>query len=464
MVKRLMIAGTGSGCGKTTVTCALLAALVSLEQSISSFKCGPDYIDPMFHKKITGIESRNLDIFLMGEAGVNFSLAQQSKGQEIAVLEGVMGIYDGLGSGSFASSNHISTLTATPAILVVNAKGSALSICALIKGFLEFEPNNIQGIILNNISESMFNFYQQLIEERLPTKVIGFLPQLPGAQFASRHLGLITAAEINDLKAKIKLLKEAALKYIDITALLEIAAQAPPLNCQADYLLPQAANNQPTIYITDDEAFCFYYQDNHDLLQKLGAKLKFFSPLNDRALPADADGLILWGGYPELYAAKLAQNTSMKQSLTAAITAGLPVYAECGGFVYLQQSLTDLQGNRQQMLGVLPGDIRMTSKLQNFGYYELTAQRSNLLCQAGDKINAHFFRYSESDCEGDCFLARKANGKQFPCIVASNNIFAGYQHLHFWGNPAFAKQFVKACAEYKRGAKPDGPNNQPTGN
>ena len=467
-VGRLMIAGTNSGSGKTTVTTALLAALASLGLNVVSFKCGPDYIDPMFHQKATGIESRNLDIFLMGQSGVQFAVQHHSAGHDIAVLEGVMGFYDGLGNTSEASSHQVSQITHTPVILVVNAKGTALSVCATIQGFLDFEENNIRAVLLNGISSASYAFYRSLIEERLGIQVIGYLPNIPGAYLESRHLGLVTADEISDIQTKIALLREQALQSLDIPALLSIAAEADDYVYDEDFLTAAvevdaskrlgvqravaelvAASKPLRIGISQDKAFCFYYQDNHDLFKALGAELVYFSPLTDQQLPEDICGLILWGGYPELYAEQLAQNHSLQQSLRAAIAGGLPVYAECGGFMYLQQSLVDMSGQAHQMLGVLPGCTRMTDRLQDFGYYTIQAKRDNLLCAAGDSINAHFFHHSVSDAQGDCFIARKHNGQSFDCIVAEGNIFAGYQHLHFWGNRRFAVSFLQACLEYR---------------
>jgi cobyrinic acid a,c-diamide synthase len=462
-----MIAGTSSGCGKTTISCALLAALSSMGKDLVSFKCGPDYIDPMFHKKTSGVESRNLDVFLMGEQAVKYCLAHHSEGREIAVLEGVMGLYDGLGSGSYASSNHVSLLTNTPVILAVNAKGASLSLCAIIKGFMEFETNNIRGVILNNVSESLYLFYKAMIEERLNIRVIGFMPHIPEAQIESRHLGLITADEITDIKEKLHALGECAIKSIDMEALLDIASGAGPLDCEAFYLPVLKNDNTVKLYIAHDKAFSFWYEDNHDLFTALGAEIRFFSPIRDNSLPDDADGLVLWGGYPEIYAKELEANIDMRRSLKSAIESRLPVYAECGGFMYLQQRLTvysaeirqdrgsppDLQGDTYEMIGVLPGSIKMTQKLQNFGYYEIKAQKDNLMCKEGDTINAHFFHHSVSDNEGDCFNAVKQNSNSFPCIVSEGNIFAGYQHLHFWGNPDFAVNFINECVRYRREAK-----------
>jgi len=451
MSKRVMIAGTGSGCGKTTITCALLAALASSGKDVVSFKCGPDYIDPMFHEKATGVKARNLDIFLMGEGGVKDCLSRNARGRDVAVLEGVMGFYDGLGGGSVNSSNHISLLTGTPVVLIVNAKGAALSVCAAIKGFLEFEENNISGVILNDVSESAFDFYKKMIEERFDIGVLGFMPHIPEVKIESRHLGLVTAGEIADIKEKINVLEEYAKKCVDMERLLHIAGQAGALDCRHGFLHIVPVARGVKLYIALDEAFSFWYEDNSELLEALGAEVRFFSPLHDKGLPEDADGLVLPGGYPELYGQALENNSGMRDSLKHAIENGLPVYAECGGFVYMQRQLTDFMGRTHEMLGALPGNVKMTDRLQNFGYYRIEAQEENMLCGVGDGINAHFFRCSVSDSEGDRFIAVKHGGKSFSCIVAEGNVFAGYQHLHFLGNPDFAKKFIKTCSEYSDG-------------
>jgi cobyrinic acid a,c-diamide synthase len=389
----------------------------------------------------------------MGEESVKHCLAHHREGREIAILEGVMGLYDGLGSGSYASSNHVSLLTDTPVILVVNAKGASLSLCAMIKGFIEFEKNIIYGVILNNVSESLYHFYKSMIEERLNIRVIGFMPHIPEAQIESRHLGLVAPNEISSLKEKIHVLGECAKKSIDMDMFLDIAKGAKPID-RKPFNLPKLKDDYTAkLYVANDEAFSFWYEDNHDLFTALGAEIRFFSPIHDRSIPDDADGLVLWGGYPEVYAKKLEANISMRCSLKSAMESGLPVYAECGGFMYLQQRLTDLQGISYEMVDILPGSTKMTKKLQNFGYYEIEAQRDNLLCKKGDTINAHFFHHSVSDSEGDCFNAVKQNGKSFPCIVSEKNVFAGYQHLHFWGNSDFAVNFVNECIRYRREVK-----------
>jgi cobyrinic acid a,c-diamide synthase len=234
---------------------------------------------------------------------------------------------------------------------------------------------------------------------------------------------------------------------------LDISEKAEPFDYMPDFLPIEKSDCNIKLYIAYDEAFSFWYEDNHDLFKALGAGINFFSPLHCKSLPEDADGLVLWGGYPEVFAKALEENTYIKASLKSAIQAGLPVYAEGGGFMYLQQTLMDMQGNNYKMLGVLPGKVKMTNRLQNFGYSEIEALKDNLLCKAGEKINAHFFHHSVSDSEGNCFKAVKRSGASFSCVVAEANIFAGYQHLHFWGNSVFAENFINACFKYRKGEK-----------
>ncbi|NLY46677.1 MAG: cobyrinate a,c-diamide synthase, partial [Tissierella sp.] len=334
---RFMIAGTGSGCGKTTMICAVMKGLLNKGLKVNSFKSGPDYIDPMFHSKITGTKSRNLDMFLCGENVVKQLFAENSKDCDISIVEGVMGFYDGLGMDTTDySSNDLSNKTNTPVVLVVNARGMALSLVALIKGFIEFNENQIKGILLNGVSPAMFPRYKEMIEKQLDIKVLGFMPNLPEAAIESRHLGLITADEIEDLRHKIDILGENAAKYIDLEALKEIASSSPEIEYEKISIEKVGSTR---IAIAKDNAFCFYYEDNLDLLKKLGVELIPFSPLKDKSLPKDIDGIIIGGGYPELYTDKLSNNTSMLESIRAAYNNKLPIYAESGGFMYLGSTI-----------------------------------------------------------------------------------------------------------------------------
>ncbi len=445
---RILIAGTSSGCGKTTVTCAVLAALKRLNKNVVSFKCGPDYIDPLFHRKATEVDSFNLDSYLMGEDGVWESLRFHSRDRDIAIIEGVMGLYDGIGKGSQSSSNHLAQVTGTPTVLVVNTRGMALSVCAEIQGFLSLERNNIVGVILNQTESAMYPYYKEMIESRIPVKVVGFLPAMPEINFESRHLGLVTADEIPNIRQKIAALGENALKSIDLETFIELAAGAVPPRISEPVHRPEQRPPVVRIYVAHDEAFCFYYEDNHRILRESGAKLCFFSPLHDSCIPDDADGLIFWGGYPELHGEELAANTSLQQNIRAKHELGLPIYAECGGFMYMFERLVDKQSEKHSMLGIVDGETFMTDRLQQFGYIELESRQDNMLCKKGAKIRAHSFHYSSATNEGNDFTARKANGTgSFSCIHATENLFAGYPHLHFGGNRQLAVNFVTACLE-----------------
>ncbi len=466
---RIMIAGTGSGCGKTTVTCGILKALINRNIKTSAFKCGPDYIDPMFHTEIISTKSRNLDAFLCGENAVKYLFAKNSENTDISVVEGVMGFYDGLGNDGSYSSYSISKHTGTPVVLVVNGKGMSLSIAAMVKGYADFMPNNIKGIIINAVSPETYPMYKHMIEEHAQLKVLGFLPRLPEAMIESRHLGLVTASEIENLKQKLNVLADNVEKYIDIDGVIKLAQTAPPLEYEGinankqNLACTKLCNRQKpsnintfikckkytcNIAVAKDSAFCFYYQDSLELLELLGAKLTFFSPLHDEALPENISGLILGGGYPELYAKELSQNKSMLRDIKKAVNKGIPTYAECGGFMYLQQAITDMKGNNYPMVGVIKGSSTLQKKLSRFGYSTLKAKKDNLLCLKGDSFNVHEFHYYDSDNNGDDFEAAKPNSeKKWDCIFATDTLFAGYPHMHFYGNIDCAKRFMQKCSE-----------------
>jgi len=442
---RVMIAGTGSGCGKTTITCGILKALARRNLKTAAFKCGPDYIDPMFHTKIIGTESRNLDTFLCGENAAKYLFDRNGESADISIVEGVMGFYDGLGNDDSHSSNELGRITGTPAILVINPAGMSLSIAAMIKGYTDFMPNNIKGIIINSVSEELYPMYKGMLQEHLPLKVLGFLPPLPEAGIESRHLGLVTADEIDNLQHKISVLADNVEKYIDLDGLLELAGTAMPF----EYTKIDISEKYPCrIAVAKDQAFCFYYRDSLELLEQLGAELVFFSPLQDKALPENISGLILGGGYPELYTKELSENKSMLMDIKKAVNNGMPAYAECGGFMYLQQAISDMNGNSFPMVGVIEGRSTLQNRLSRFGYAELKAKRDNLFCTGGDCINAHEFHYYDSENNGDAFVAEKPDsGVGWDCIFATDTLFAGYPHIHLYGNIGFAKRFAQKCSE-----------------
>ena len=443
-VPRLVLAGTNSGCGKTTVTCAVLQALVSRGLRVGAAKCGPDYIDPMFHSRVIGAKSANLDPFFFDRDTMRYLLAHNSQDCDIAVIEGVMGYYDGLGlTSTRASTYEAARATESPVVLVVNARGAALSVLAAAEGFLRFAPDSgIRGVILNGCSAMSYGPLARELENRLGARACGYLPRLPECALESRHLGLITADEVADLQEKLRKLAAEAEKTLDIAALLEIAAAAPPLRFTPP-VLPEAGA-PVRIGVARDRAFCFYYEDSLDLLRQLGAELIPFSPLADERLPDSVQGLYLGGGYPELYAAQLAENHALRRQIREAVHAGMPCIAECGGFMYLTQSIAG-----HAMAGVLSGSCFDAGKLTRFGYATLTAQRDSMLFAAGEQIPAHEFHRWDAENPGEDFLAEKPSGRSWRCAYAGETLYAGYPHFHFYANLSAAVRFVEACRKEK---------------
>lgn len=439
---RVLIAGTSSGCGKTTVTCAVLQALVDRGLRVGAFKCGPDYIDPMFHSRIIGAKSANLDLFFFGKNTAGYLLAKNSADCDVSVIEGVMGYYDGMSlTTTESSSRQVARMTDTPAILVVNAKGASLSVLAAIHGFLSFVPESgIRGVILNQCSAMTYAALAGAITERFggQVKLLGYLPKMPDCALESRHLGLVTAAEVTDLKEKLARLAAQAEQTIDLDALLELARSAEALQYEP-VTLPRY-ESPVRIAVARDNAFCFYYEDSLQALQDMGAELVAFSPLADECLPEKIHGLYLGGGYPELYAEALSRNTAMRKCIRAALKNGLPCIAECGGFMYLTEKIGEWP-----MVGALPGNCFDTGRLTRFGYVTLTAHADNLLCRAGESIRGHEFHHWDATESGDAFTATKANGKSWECVTATDRLYAGYPHFHFYANPEFAKNFYETC-------------------
>lgn len=440
---RVLIAGTNSGCGKTGVVCAVLQALKNRAADVSAFKCGPDYIDPMFHTKVTGVPCRNLDLHFFSEDTLRFLLAEN--GRDIAILEGVMGYYDGIGMTSRGSSYDISKATRTPVILVVQASGVSRSVLATIEGFLNLEADSgIRGVIFNRCSPMLYPTLEKMVRQHFAGRVIplGYLPNMPEAVIESRHLGLITAEEIGDLQEKLRLLGQQAEKSIDLDGLLELAESAEALSFKLPVL--PTLGTPVRIGIAKDKAFCFYYADALALLEKLGAQLVPFSPLEDAALPENLQGLYLGGGYPELYGEALSGNTSMRQAVKRAVEEGLPTIAECGGFLYLHSTLEGAP-----MAGVFQGDGYNTGKLRRFGYVTMTAHNDNLICPAGHSFPAHEFHYFDVPDSGCDFEAVKDSGKGWACAHAEPTLYAGFPHFHFYSDPNMAQRFLNACRAYK---------------
>lgn len=438
MNRRILIAGTHSGCGKTTVTLALLSALKARGIPLAAFKCGPDYIDPMFHREALKVPSRNLDPYFSTDAALRAALAEQSG--KLSVIEGVMGYYDGVGPAGEFSTYDVARYTKTPVILVVNAKGMYTSAGAILHGFREFQPqSNVRGVIFNGVSQGLYEGLKQIALDAGVTP-LGFLPHDRELSISSRHLGLVTADEIGGLQEKLGALGTLAQMHTDIDGLLALAASAPTLHEKAQEVSSIASAR---VAVARDSAFCFLYEENLVLLRTLGCELCFFSPLNDAALPKNIGALYLPGGYPELHLEALSANVPMRQAVKAAIEDGLPTLAECGGFLYLHDTLDGFP-----MTGSIHAKAYRTEKLQRFGYEALTAKKDNLLCKAGESIRAHEFHYYESSFCGDAFTAQKPNGLMWDSIHASESLYAGFPHLYFPANRSFAEQFVRKANDY----------------
>lgn len=438
-MSRILIAGTHSGSGKTTITCALLAALKARGLNVLAFKCGPDYIDPMFHREVVGVRAHNLDAFFSSKAVLRSQLAAYTG--DISVIEGVMGYYDGIGPEGRASTYDVARATDTPVVLVVDAKGMHASAAAVLRGFRDYKSNScIEGVIFNGISPGLYNDYSR-IAENAGVPAMGFLPRQPELSIGSRHLGLITAGEIADIREKLTRLGQLAEQHIDIAALLALADSAMVLDTPPSI---QQSPKNVRIAVARDAAFCFLYQENLELLESLGAELVFFSPLRDGTLPEGIGGLYLPGGYPELYLEALADNTAMREAIREAVAGGLPTVAECGGFMVLHETL-----DGYPMTGVIPAKAFHTDRLQRFGYVTLTAEADNLLCRQGESIRAHEFHVYDSTDNGSDFIATKArNGAEYACAHATDSLYTGFPHLYFPANPSFAATFVRKAAEY----------------
>ena len=448
---RILIGAPASGGGKTTFTCGLLQALVHRGLQPAACKCGPDYIDPMFHSEVIGAYSRNLDLFFSEEDQVRRLVADSAAHSGIVVIEGVMGYYDGIAVSDEASAWDVARATETPAILVIDGRGRARSIAAEVAGFARFrEDSRVMGVVLNRVSGMLYPRLKELIENETGVRVYGYLPKLDDCSLESRHLGLVTAAEVADLRAKLDKLAAVMEETVEIDGLLELAASAPDLGDGNWQGVPAGAHRSaPRIAVAHDDAFCFYYADALRLLEHLGAELVEFSPLADERLPEGVSGIYLGGGYPELHAIELNANVSMRMAIARAIRVGMPTVAECGGFMYLHDVLEDEQGNAYSQVGAVKGASFKTDKLGRFGYITMTAAQGGLLADEGDQLRAHEFHYWDSENPGTAFTAVKPQStRTWKCGMSTPTMYAGYPHLYLPGSPKAAERFVEACASY----------------
>ena len=445
---QFLLAAPRSGSGKTTMTCALLMALKRRGCAPCAFKSGPDYIDPMFHRAVLGVESRSLDLFFSAPETVRTLYAKGAAGHGAAVCEGAMGFYDGLGGVSDrASAWHLADTLGLPVLLVVEPKGQSLTLAAELNGLVNFRtPSHIAGILLNNCTARMHALLAPMLEKETGLPVLGFLPKLPEAVIGSRHLGLYTAAEVENLQQKLALLADAAEEHIDWPRLLALCEKEPP----ALPVQPETPPARVRIAVAQDEAFCFTYAETLEAFRDAGAEVVFFSPLRDTALPENIGGLYLPGGYPELHARELSENTSLLREIKQKIESGLPTAAECGGFLYLGQSLTDAEGQSWPMAGVLPGEAKDAGRLVRFGYAALSADSDSMLFRAGESFPIHEFHHWDSTANGTALAAKKpVGGAEWRCGFINEHFYAGFPHLYWAGTP-LPQRFAAAAENYRR--------------
>ncbi|MGR3292383.1 MAG: cobyrinate a,c-diamide synthase [Candidatus Scalindua sp.] len=453
---RIMIAGTNSGVGKTTVTLGIMSALVKKGIKVQGFKAGPDYIDPSHHTFVTGNASRNLDTWMMGEGVCRELFARSAANAEISVIEGVMGLYDGSNDSSgHGSSAHLAKVLNTPVILVVNARGVAQSAGAVVMGFKEFDKEiNLAGVILNNIaSQSHYDCVKKAIEESCSIAVVGYLKKDSDITIPERHLGLIPSEEEKINSALYDKLGQMVLETIDIDRLQDIAGSAPVFpDYNKSIFINRDSSLNVTLAVARDNAFCFYYQDDIDLFEALGAKIKLFSPLADKSLPDGIDGVFIGGGFPELFADRLMKNESMMDSIVEADKQGIVIYGECGGMMYLLEKLIDCEGRSFKMSGVLNGTSRMENRRQGLGYVIVDTTCDNVICRSGDTFRAHEFHWSRLQDIPDntifAYKTRKSIGKKTGVDgISKNNVLASYTHIHFSSNPELARNILTTMAK-----------------
>ena len=502
MIECLITAGA-SGSGKTSVVVGLLSLLQKKGYNVGSFKCGPDYIDPMFHRAVMGVESHNLDLFLASADRVKEFYQRYSAGKTAVICEGAMGYFDGLGGiTDEASAWKVADTLDLPVIAVIDAKGASLSIAAQILGLKSLrQPHHIVGVILNKCSKMLYQRLKPVLEAETGVKIIGCLPYVEGAEFSSRHLGLYTAGEISDINQRIDKIAAALDDSLDFEAFEELCKRnvkagdgveqvelEDSKNCASegeDCTLdgrktcanelgyaesrktcancgkPDASTDCKThakakIAVARDDAFCFLYEETLDTLKEQGAELVFFSPLHDEGLPKGVSGLYLPGGYPELFAGELSFNEDMLKDVKSAIESGLPTVAECGGFLYLCESLEDGNGDIYEQVGIFKGAATNKEKLVRFGYSLLSQEEDSLLFRKGEEVPMHEFHYWDAADPGSDLLATKPlGGRSYRCAYSTDTLYAGFPHLYLAGKPKLAARFVEKAAAFgkRRGEK-----------
>lgn len=446
---RLMVAAPASGSGKTMLSSALLYALKERGHRPCAFKCGPDYVDPQFHRSVEGVPSRNLDLFFYDEETLRRIYAEACTGYDAAVTEGVMGFYDGLsGQGTTASSWHVADTLSMPVLLVVSAKETPMALASRIKGMLAFrEESHIRGALLNRCTQKQFDLLRDVIETETRLPVFGFLPEMPEAVLENRHLGLVGTEELANWDARLKRVSDALCEHTDMDALCKcfetetLSAPDPEATGPCD--------KPVRIAVAKDEATSFYYAENDAVFLRAGAEVVPFSLTDDAALPDGVSALYLPGGYPELHAARLAENTAMKTAVRDAVRAGMPLVAEGGGFLYLLSALKDADGKKHEMAHVLDGEAESAGHLVRFGYAYLTAKEDSLLFRKGERVPVHEFHYWDTPAHGDAFFMEKPDGiRKWETGVATETMYAAFPQLCLAALPDAVKRFTDAARRY----------------
>ncbi|MBO8168294.1 MAG: cobyrinate a,c-diamide synthase [Thermoanaerobacteraceae bacterium] len=457
-IPRLVIAGTHSGVGKTTLATGIMAALTARGYRVQGFKVGPDYIDPGYHRLATGRASRNLDCWMMGEDRVRQSFVLAGTGADICIIEGVMGLFDGSSENGAGSTAEIARILQAPVILVVDVRFMGQSAAAVVQGYRQFWRDiNVAGVILNKVgSQRHRDMVVKAIESHCGVPILGTVLRDEELTTPERHLGLLPVAENRQAQEKISVLGRRVASAIDLERLVGIAKSAAPVKGSAGVL--DRSSPRVEIAVARDEAFNFYYQDGLDMLEACGAELAYFSPIRDSGLPPRAGGLLIGGGFPESYLQELSENRPMLEAIGRAYRQGMPIYAECGGYMYLTRQVTGTGGDTYPMVGIVPGTCIMEPRLVGMGYIKAVAQRDNILCLKGDVLRGHEFHYSrfQSEQPPNAFVfygGRAEDGRVDG--YADGNLLASYLHLNFFGHQQQARRFVERCVAFRNGRTVD---------
>lgn len=456
-MKRLIFSATTSGTGKTTICCGVQRALKNRGINVQPFKVGPDYIDTEYHFLASGNKSRNLDEFMLPKEEIEFLFARSAGKADISIVEGVMGLYDGLGARyDYCSTASMAKILDCPVILIIDAKSMAASSAALVLGYMNLDPRiKIAGVIANNVStESHFNIVKWAIETYTGVPVLGRIPKDEKFTLSSRHLGLTPSVEVQDLDEKLDYIAGVVEKYLDFDKLIEISSEEPiEYDAHRRDRIKDITNVR--MGIAFDKAFNFYYQDSLELLEEMGVELVKFSPLSDEMLPENIDGIFLGGGFPEVFAKELSENRALLQEIKKRSEEGMPIYAECGGLMYLGSELENLEGEFFQMTGILNGKSVMSQRLKRFGYCEGVAEGESVISERSGSVRGHEFHYSDfiSDLPTIYRMEKKMTDgsiKRWGGGYQQGNTLGTYLHTHFAGDYEMALHFIRRMEEYRQ--------------